>query len=183
MIIILMGLSHRSRVGEKDYYILSGKWNSFAWIHVTPLHSEHNLLAYVCKHTNTVLESVWHVYDWIALKEASTQAEPICSENYSAKLNLLREFRPLLPWWAAAECSGEAIKATSIQRIKQWGRLSRIVSHAHIPLLQVGKLSVIITDIYTFQNSGIHCSNAHWGSNNASWDDTITDNNSWYYVW
>ena len=43
------------------------------------------------------LESVWHVYDWIALKEASTQAEPICSENYSAKLNLLREFRPLLP--------------------------------------------------------------------------------------
>ena len=43
------------------------------------------------------LESVWHVYDWITLKEASTQAEPICSENYSAKLNLLCDFQPLLP--------------------------------------------------------------------------------------
>ena len=53
----------------------------------------------VCKHT--VLESVWHVHDWIALKdsdsESSTQAEPICSETYSAKLNLLRDFQPLLP--------------------------------------------------------------------------------------
>jgi len=65
-----------------------------------------SLLAYVCKHTNTVLERVWHVYHWITLKEASTQAEPICSENYSAKLNLLCDFRPLLPWWAVVvvEC-------------------------------------------------------------------------------
>jgi len=49
------------------------------------------------KHTHTVLESVWHVHDWIVLKEASTQAEPICSENYGAKLNLLHDFGPLLP--------------------------------------------------------------------------------------
>jgi len=57
----------------------------------------------MCASTHTVLESVWHVHDWIALKEASTQAEPICSENYSAKLNLLHVFWPLLPWWAVVE--------------------------------------------------------------------------------
>jgi len=61
------------------------------------MHSIQSHLAYVCKHTHTVLESVWHVHDWIVLKEASTQAEPICSENYSAKLNLLHDFWPLLP--------------------------------------------------------------------------------------
>ena len=42
-----------------------------------------------------VLENAWRVQDWTAMKEASTQAEPICTERYSAKLNLLRGFLAL----------------------------------------------------------------------------------------
>ena len=42
-----------------------------------------------------VLENAWRVQDWTAMKEASTQAEPICTESYSAKLNLLRGFLAL----------------------------------------------------------------------------------------
>jgi len=78
------------------------------------------------------------------MKEASTQAEPICSENYSAKLNLLRGFLALCyPDEQRLNAVEKLIEAASIQSIKQWRRLPRIVSHAHIPLLQVGKLSVI----------------------------------------
>ena len=44
---------------------------------------------------NVVLENAWRVQDWSAMREASTQAEPICSESYSAKLNLLRGFLAL----------------------------------------------------------------------------------------
>jgi len=43
-------------------------------------------------------------------------------------------------WLNAVE---KLIKAISIRSTMQWGTLSMIVSHAHIPLLQVGKLSVI----------------------------------------
>ncbi len=72
------------------------------------------------------------------MKEASTQAEPICSENYSARLNLLRGFLALCyPDEQRLNAVEKLIEAASIQSIKQWRRLPRIVSHAHVPLLQV----------------------------------------------
>ena len=76
-----MGLLHRSRLGERDYYVLSGKWNSSARTRYFFEQETQFHLAYVCKHTHTVLESVWHVHDWMTLKEASTQAEPMFSET------------------------------------------------------------------------------------------------------
>ncbi len=85
-----------------------------------------------------VLENAWRVQDWTAMKEASTQAEPICSENYSARLNLLRGFLALCyPDEQRLNAVEKLIEAASIQSIKQWRRLPRIVSHAHVPLLQV----------------------------------------------
>ena len=72
------------------------------------------------------------------MKEASTQAEPICSENYSAKLNLLRGFLALCyPDEQRLSAVEKLIEAASIQSMKQWRRLPKIVSHAHIALLQV----------------------------------------------
>ena len=73
------------------------------------------------------------------MKEASTQAEPICSENYSARLNLLRGFLALCyPDEQRLNAVEKLIEAASIQAIKQWRRLPSIVSQAHVPLLQVG---------------------------------------------
>ncbi len=89
-------------------------------------------------HTHTVLENAWRVQDWTAMKESSTQAEPICSENYSARLNLLRGFLALCyPDEQRLSAVEKLIEAASIQGIKQWRRLPRIVSHAHVSLLQV----------------------------------------------
>ncbi|XP_064401908.1 transformation/transcription domain-associated protein-like isoform X2 [Halichondria panicea] len=87
-----------------------------------------------------VLENAWRVQDWTAMKEASTQAEPICSENYSARLNLLRGFLALCyPDEQRLSAVEKLIEAASIQGIKQWRRLPKIVSHAHVSLLQLSQ--------------------------------------------
>ena len=96
------------------------------------------MLAPTYTHSCTVLENAWRVQDWTAMKEASTQAEPICSENYSARLNLLRGFLALCyPDEQRLSAVEKLIEAASIQGIKQWRRLPKIVSHAHVSLLQV----------------------------------------------
>ena len=85
-----------------------------------------------------VLENAWRIQDWIAMKEASTQAEPICSEAYSSKLNLLRGFLALCyPDEQRLSAVEKLIEAASIQSIKQWRRFPKIVARAHVPLLQV----------------------------------------------
>lgn len=86
----------------------------------------------------SVLENAWRVQDWVAMKETSTQAEPICSEAYSSKLNLLRGFLALCyPDEQRLSAVEKLIEAASIQSIKQWRRFPRIVARAHVPLLQV----------------------------------------------
>ena len=86
----------------------------------------------------TVLENAWRVQDWVGMKETSTQAEPVCSEAYSSKLNLLRGFLALCyPDEQRLSAVEKLIEAASIQSIKQWRRLPRVVARAHVPLLQV----------------------------------------------
>lgn len=87
-----------------------------------------------------VLENAWRVQDWTAMKDSSTQAEPICSENYSARLNLLRGFLALCyPDEQRLNAVEKLIEAASIQSIKQWRRLPSVVSSAHNPLLQLSQ--------------------------------------------
>ena len=104
-----------------------------------------------CTHTQSraVLENAWRVQDWVAMKESSTQAEPICSEAYSAKLNLLRGFLALCyPDEQRLSAVEKLIEAASIQSIKQWRRLPRVVAHVHVPLLQVHTLYMYMYSVY-----------------------------------
>ena len=74
------------------------------------------------------------------MKDASTQAEPICSENYSARLNLLRGFLALCyPDEQRLNAVEKLIEAASIQGVKQWRRLPGIVANSHISLLQLSQ--------------------------------------------
>ena len=74
------------------------------------------------------------------MKEASTQAELICSENYSAKLNLLRGFLALCyPDEQRLSAVEKLIEAASIQSINQWRRLPKLVSPARVQLLQLSQ--------------------------------------------
>ena len=91
------------------------------------------------------------------MKEASTQAEPNCSEAYSAKLNLLRGFLALCyPDEQRLSAVEKLIEAASIQSIKQWRRLPKIVSHVHVPLLQVCGV-------------GVWCGVCVWGGGVGGW--------------
>ena len=103
------------------------------------------------------------------MKEASTQAEPICSENYSARLNLLRGFLALCyPDEQRLNAVEKLIEAASIQSIKQWRRLPPVVSHAHTPLLQV---------------SGLWCELATDKLLILQWNPSIVDTlGTWYSV-
>ncbi|KAL5497639.1 hypothetical protein EMCRGX_G014148 [Ephydatia muelleri] len=85
-----------------------------------------------------VLENAWKVQDWSAMKEASTQAEPVCLDSYSAKLNLLRGYLALCyPDEQRLSVVEKLIEAASVQSIKHWRRLPQLISHAHVPLLQL----------------------------------------------
>jgi len=122
MIIILMGLSHGSRVGEKDYYILSGKWNSFAWIHVTSLHNEHNTISFclVCKHTNSPGECV----ACSRLDRIERSINPGWTHLFSKLVQnctCFVTFGLCYPDEQRLSAVEKLIKATSIQSIKQWG--------------------------------------------------------------
>ena len=73
------------------------------------------------------------------MKEASTQAEPVCPDSYSAKLNLLRGYLALCyPDEQRLNVVEKLVEAASVQSIKHWRRLPQLISHAHVPLLQVG---------------------------------------------
>ena len=75
------------------------------------------------------------------MKEASTQAEPVCSDSYSAKLNLLRGYLALCyPDEQRLNVVEKLIEAASVQSIKHWRRLPQLISHAHVPLLQVERV-------------------------------------------
>ena len=85
-----------------------------------------------------VLENAWKVQDWSAMKEASTQAEPVCPDSYSAKLNLLRGYLALCyPDEQRLNVVEKLVEAASVQSIKHWRRLPQLISHAHVPLLQL----------------------------------------------
>ena len=87
-----------------------------------------------------VLENAWKVQDWTAMKEASAQGEPVCSEHKIARLNLLRGFLALCyPDEQRLGAIEKLIEAASVQSIKQWRRLPRIVSNAHVQLLQLAQ--------------------------------------------
>ncbi|XP_019851030.1 PREDICTED: transformation/transcription domain-associated protein [Amphimedon queenslandica] len=105
-----------------------------------------------------VLENAWRVQDWSAMREASTQAEPICSESYSARLNLLRGFLALCyPDEQRLNAVEKLVEAASIQSVKQWRRLPHIVSNSHIPLLQLSQQIIELqeaTQIHSGLQSG-----------------------------
>ena len=114
--------------------VLVCSWDSFGALVVSIVRSF--FLSLVC----SVLENAWKVQDWTAMKEASAQGEPICSEHKIARLNLLRGFLALCyPDEQRLSAIEKLIEAASVQSIKQWRRLPRIVSNAHVQLLQLAQ--------------------------------------------
>ncbi|EDV27262.1 uncharacterized protein TRIADDRAFT_23101 [Trichoplax adhaerens] len=90
-----------------------------------------------------VLESAWRVPDWAAMKEALNQVEVNCPETFAYKLNLYRGY--------IAVCQSEDphvslvekfVDFAATQAIRQWRHLPKLVSYAHIPILQAAQLIV-----------------------------------------
>ena len=127
-----------------------------------------------------VLENAWRVQDWSAMKDASTQAEPICSENYSARLNLLRGFLALCyPDEQRLSAVEKLIEAASIQGVKQWRRLPGIVSHSHISLLQLSQQIMELQEATT-----IHSGLQSGGLNRQPFQNEVTTIfKTWKYVY
>ena len=114
--------------------VLVRSWASFGALVISIVRSFFLFLVH------SVLENAWKVQDWTAMKEASAQGEPICSEHKIARLNLLRGFLALCyPDEQRLSAIEKLIEAASVQSIKQWRRLPRIVSNAHVQLLQLAQ--------------------------------------------
>ena len=100
-----------------------------------------------------VLENAWRVQDWSSMKDASTQAEPVCSEDYSARLNLLRGYLALcFPEEQRLSAVEKLIEAASLLAVKHWRRLPGIVAHSHVSLLQLSQQIMELQEATTIHN-------------------------------
>ena len=98
------------------------------------------------------------------MKEASAQGELICSENDIARLNLLRRFLALCyPDEQRLSAVEKLIEAASIQSIKQWRRLPKLVSNAHIQLLQLAQQIMELQEATTI-HSGLQAGRLNRGN-------------------
>lgn len=90
-----------------------------------------------------VLESAWRFPDWTAMKDALNQVEVNCPETFAYKLNLYRGYiavcQPEDPHLSVVE---KFVDFAATQAIRQWRHLPRLVSYAHIPILQAAQLIV-----------------------------------------
>jgi transformation/transcription domain-associated protein len=87
-----------------------------------------------------VLDSVWKIPDWTAMKDALAQVELNSPESLAYKLNLYQGYLSICsPEEQHSPTVPKLVEAASSQAIIQWKRLPEIVSSVHISLLQAAQ--------------------------------------------
>lgn len=111
-----------------------------------------------------IMECVWRVPDWNLMKQALMKVEQTCPKQASYKVNLYRGYLAIL--------NTEEQNLTSVERyvemasalcMREWRRLPPVVSHIHLPILQVAQqimelqeASQIHQGLINVRNSSLH---------------------------
>ncbi|WAQ94364.1 TRRAP-like protein [Mya arenaria] len=101
-----------------------------------------HLLEYANSKGNTnphlVLESAWRVPNWALMKDALSQVELSCPKEMAWKVNLYRGYIAIChPDDHHLNMIERLVELSSNLAIKEWRRLPHIVTHIHVPLLQL----------------------------------------------
>ncbi|XP_055697058.1 transcription-associated protein 1 isoform X2 [Phlebotomus papatasi] len=87
-----------------------------------------------------IMESAWRVPDWNLMEQALLKVEQSCPKQASYKVNLYRGFLTILNLEKQRLNSVETyVEMASKLCMREWRRLPHIVSHIHLPILQVAQ--------------------------------------------
>ncbi|XP_053690427.1 transcription-associated protein 1 [Sabethes cyaneus] len=96
----------------------------------------------LCKDKNSflIMDSAWRVPDWTLMKQALLKVEQSCPKQVGYKVNLYRGYLTILNQEEQHQSSVERyVEMASAYCMREWRRLSPIVSHIHLPILQASQ--------------------------------------------
>ncbi|CRK92144.1 CLUMA_CG005737, isoform A [Clunio marinus] len=91
------------------------------------------------KYAFLLMDCAWRISDWNLMKQNLSQVEQITSKLSNYKLNLYNGYVAVLSQKENPVMVGKHIELASLACLQEWRRLPNIVSHIHIPILQVAQ--------------------------------------------
>lgn len=91
------------------------------------------------KYAFLLMDCAWRISDWNLMKQTIVRAEEMVSKNSNYKLNLYNGYVSVLNQKDSSAAVGKHIELASNACLQEWRRLPAIVSHIHIPILQVSQ--------------------------------------------
>ncbi|KAG8225079.1 hypothetical protein J437_LFUL000058 [Ladona fulva] len=114
-----------------------------------------------CNNPFLVLESAWRIPNWPLMKEALSLVELSCPKEMAWKVNLYRGFLAIChPEEQNLGTVKRHVEAASGFCMREWRRLPRVVSHAHLPLLQAAQQIMELQEALQIHQGLLHSGNS-----------------------
>ncbi|KAL5252847.1 hypothetical protein ACHWQZ_G015572 [Mnemiopsis leidyi] len=130
------------------------------WMECTRQCSQWNILNEIAKvkgsqHPSLLLESSWRIGDWTTMKDVLSQADRIMPDGASHLVSLYKGYLAL----QQEEDPGPEgpveshWKQATINALRQWRKLPRIVGNVHVPLLQFAQQATELHESQSIQKN------------------------------
>lgn len=91
------------------------------------------------KYAFLLMDCAWRISDWNLMRQALARAEQMGLKQTNYKLNLYNGYISVLNQKENSNAVSKHIELASTACLQEWRRLPAIVSHMHIPILQVSQ--------------------------------------------
>lgn len=91
------------------------------------------------KYAYLLMDCAWRISDWNLMKQTIARAEQMTSKLSNHRLNLYNGYVAVLSQKESTTAVSKHIETASNACLQEWRRLPSIVSHIHIPILQVAQ--------------------------------------------
>lgn len=91
------------------------------------------------KYAFLLMDCAWRISDWNLMKQTIARAEQITAKQSNYKLNLYNGFVSVLNQKESTTAVSKHIELASAACLQEWRRLPTVVSHMHLPILQVSQ--------------------------------------------
>lgn len=91
------------------------------------------------KYSFLLMDCAWRISDWNLMRQALARAEQMGLKQSNYKLNLYNGYISVLNQKDSTNAVSKHIELASTACLQEWRRLPAVVSHMHIPILQVSQ--------------------------------------------
>lgn len=91
------------------------------------------------KYAFLLMDCAWRISDWNLMRQSIAKAEQMTCKQSNYKLNLFNGYVAILNQKENSLAVSKYIELASTACLQEWRRLPTIVSHIHIPILQVAQ--------------------------------------------